>query len=154
MRYGLSSVKRWSTVLMLVAVAVALPKPVSAQEVVTITEVTFFRFGWLTAGAPEIAVSITCDATGIIGDLVIDAEQGDRIALTNSDLLNAPCTTMPTRYVIQLFCGECDFQPGPLVVTRATAIPGGEFGSGQRILLRRVIAADGRVPVPRSARTD
>jgi hypothetical protein len=121
---------------MVVAIAIAVPQPVSAQEVVTITQVTFDRFGGLINGSPQIAVSITCDATGIIGDVVIDLEQRDRIALTNSDLLDAACTTVPTRYVIQLFCGDCDFRPGPLIVTRATAIPGGEFGSGQRIILR------------------
>jgi hypothetical protein len=130
------SVRRWSTVLILVAVAAAVPKPVSAQEVVNITHVTFEKFGGLRSGAPQIAVQITCDGTGIIGDLVIDLKQRDRIALTNSDLLDAPCTTVPTRYIIQLFCGDCDFQPGPLIVTRATAIPGGEFAAGQRIILR------------------
>jgi hypothetical protein len=124
-------------VLVLVAVAVALPRPVSAQEVVTITHVQFEKFGGLRNGSPQIAVSITCDATGIIGDLVVDLKQRDRVALTNSDLLDAPCTTVPTRYLIQLFCGDCDFRPGPLIVTRATAIPGGEFGSSQKIILRR-----------------
>lgn len=137
MRHGRSSVVRWPAVLIAVAIAMALPKTVSAQEVVTITQVTFDRFGGLTAGgSPQIAVSITCDGTGIIGDLVIDTEQRGQIALTNSDLLDAACTTVPTRYVLQLDCGDCDFLPGPLIVTRATAIPGGEFGSGQRIILR------------------
>lgn len=137
MRHGPSSVVRWPAVLMVLAIAMALPKPVSAQEVVTITQVTFDRFGGLTAGgSPQIVVSITCDATGIIGDLVIDTEQRGQVALTNSDLLDAACTTTPTRYVLQLDCGDCDFRPGPLIVTRATAIPGGEFGSGQRIILR------------------
>jgi hypothetical protein len=136
MRRRISSARRWSTVLILAAVAIALPRPISAQELVTITQVEFEKFGGLRSGSPQIAVSITCDATGIIGDLVLDLEQRDRIALTNSDLLDAPCTTVPTRYTIQLFCGDCDFRPGPLIVTRATAIPGGEFGSRQRIILR------------------
>lgn len=136
MRHRLPFVRRWSTVLMLVAVAVALAKPVSAQEVVTITQVTFDRFGGLRNGSPQIAVSITCDGTGIIGDLVIDAEQRGLMAQTNADLLDAACTTVPTRYVLQLDCFDCDFRPGPLIVTRATAIPGGEFGTGQRIILR------------------
>jgi len=137
MRRNPLSIVRWPAVLMLFAIALALPKPVSAQEVVTITDVTFDRFGGLTpTGSPQIAVSITCDATGIIGDLVIDAEQRGLIALTNADLLDAACTTVPTRYVLQLDCFDCDFRPGPLIVTRATAIPGGEFGSGQRIILR------------------
>ncbi|HEV8282631.1 MAG TPA: hypothetical protein VGQ02_12275 [Candidatus Limnocylindrales bacterium] len=123
--------------LIAIAIAMALPKTVNAQEVVTITQVTFDRFGGLTAGgSPQIAVSITCDGTGIIGDLVIDTEQRGQIALTNSDLLDAACTTVPTRYVLQLDCGDCDFLPGPLIVTRATAIPGGEFESHQRIILR------------------
>jgi hypothetical protein len=136
MRSRVSSMRRWSTVLILVAVAAALPKPASAQEVVNITQVTFEKFGGLRNGSPQIAVQITCDGTGIIGDLVIDLKQRDRIALTNSDLLDAPCTTVPTRYIIQLFCGDCDFVPGPLIVTRATAIPGGEFAAAQRIILR------------------
>jgi hypothetical protein len=137
MRHGPSSLVRWPAVLMVVAIAMALPKPLSAQEVVTITQVTFDRFGGVTAGgSPQIVVSITCDGTGIIGDLVIDTEQRGQLALTNSDLLDAACTTVPTRYVLQLDCGDCDFRPGPLMVTRATAIPGGEFGSGQRIILR------------------
>jgi hypothetical protein len=136
MQSRVSSVRRWSTVLILVAVAATLPKPVSAQEIVNITNVTFEKFGGLRNGSPQIAVSITCDATGIIGDLVLDLKQRDRIALTNSDLVDAPCTTVPTRYIIQLFCGDCDFRPGPLIVTRATAIPGGEFDVGQRIILR------------------
>lgn len=137
MRHRPSSLVRWPAVLIVVAIAMALPKPVSAQEVVTITDVTFDRFGGLTpTGSPQIAVSITCDGTGIIGDLIIDAEQRGQIALTNSDLLDAACTTVPTRYILQLDCGDCDFLPGPLIVTRATAIPGGEFGSHQRIVLR------------------
>jgi hypothetical protein len=136
MQSRISPVRRWSTVLVLAAVAVALPKPVSAQEIVNITHVTFEKFGGLRNGSPQIAVQITCDGTGIIGDLVLDLKQHDRIALTNSDLLDAPCTTVPTRYLIQLFCGDCDFRPGPLIVTRATAIPGGEFNDGQKIILR------------------
>jgi hypothetical protein len=104
---------------------------------VTITQVTFERFGGLSPlGSPQIVVSITCDATGIIGDLLIDADQRGNVAQTNADLLDAACTTAPTRYVIQLDCGDCGFRPGPLVLTRVTAIPGGEFGPGQRIILR------------------
>jgi hypothetical protein len=122
---------------LVLALGLALPGAVSAQELVTITDVKFDRFGGLTpTGSPQIAVSITCDATGIIGDLVIDAQQRDLVAQTNADLLDAACTTVPTRYVLQLDCFDCDFRPGPLFVTRATAIPGGEFGSGQKIILR------------------
>jgi hypothetical protein len=138
MRHRVSSVRRWSTVLMLVAVAVGLPRPVSAQELVTITDVTFERFGGLTEnGSPQIVVSITCDATGIIGDLDISAEQHGRMAQTNLDLLDAACTTVPTRYVLQLDCFDCGFRPGPLVVIHALEKPGDtEFGTGQRIILR------------------
>jgi hypothetical protein len=139
MRYGLSSVGRWSTALLLIAVAVALPKPVSAQELVTITDVTFERFGGLTPnGSPQIVVSITCDETGIIGDLGIDAEQRGNLAQTNLSLLDAACTTVPTRYVLQLDCFDCGFRPGPLIVVHAIAKPGDtEFGTGQRIILRK-----------------
>ena len=136
MRHG---ILRWPTAFMVVAIAVALPRPVGAQELVTITQVTFDRFGGLSAtGGPQIAVSITCDGTGIIGDLDIDVEQHGRFANTNLTLLDAACTTVPTRYVVQLDCpGDCDFRPGPLVVIGATATPGGEFGAGQRIILRK-----------------
>jgi hypothetical protein len=138
MRYRHSSRMRWPTVLMAIALAVALPKPVSAQELVTITDVTFERFGGLTpTGSPQIAVSITCDATGIIGDLSIEAEQRGNLAQTNLDLLDAACTTVPTRYVLQLDCFDCGFRPGPLIVVHAIAKPGDtEFGTGQRIVLR------------------
>jgi hypothetical protein len=125
-------------VVMLAAVAVAMPNTVSAQELVTITNVTFERFGGLTPnGSPQIVVSITCDRTGIIGDLSINAEQHGNLAQTNLDLLDAACTTVPTRYVLQLDCFDCGFRPGPLVVVHAIAKPGDtEFGTGQRIILR------------------
>ena len=138
MRHGLPFLGRWRAMLILAVIAVALPTSVSAQEVVTITAVTFDRFGGLSeTGGPQIAVSITCNATGIIGDLDIDVEQRDQIANSNLSLLDAPCTTVPIRYVLPLDCpGDCDFRPGQLVVTGATAFPGGEFASGQRIILK------------------
>lgn len=131
---------RWPLAVALVASALALPKPVNAQEFVTITEVSFDRFGRLYNGiSPQIAVSITCDAAGIIGDLSIIAEQRGHVIGTNLDLLFAPCTTVPTRYIFPLdnLSGE-PFQLGPLVIVSATALPSGdEFGAGQKIILRK-----------------
>lgn len=126
------------TVFVVLALGLASPGPVGAQEIVPITQVAFDRFGGLSAtGGPQIAVSITCDATGIIGDLDIDVEQRGQFANTNLSLLDAACTTVPTRYVVQLDCPDCAFRPGLLVVIGATELPGGaEFGSGQRIILR------------------
>lgn len=141
MRHGFSSVVRWTTLLVVLAAALTLPKPASAQELVTVIEVSFDRFGGLSAtGGPQIAVSITCDASGIIGDLEIVAEQRGFVANTNLSLLDAPCTTTPTRYVIQLDHPEApdgSFRPGVLNVIAATATPGGEFADGQRIILRK-----------------
>ncbi|MDF2735644.1 MAG: hypothetical protein K0S97_2267 [Chloroflexota bacterium] len=141
MRHGFSSIVRWPMVLVLVAATFVLPKPASAQELVTIIEVDFDRFGGLSAtGGPQIAVSITCDATGIIGDLDIVVEQRGFFANTNLSLLDAPCTTAPTRYVIQLdrpTAPDGSFRPGVLEIVTATAIPGGEFGDGQKIILRK-----------------
>jgi hypothetical protein len=132
---------RWLRVLVLAvgATAIAMPATVSAQEIVNITRVTFDRFGGLSpGGSPQIVVSITCDGTGIIGDLDISAEQRGNFAQTNLDLLDAACTTVPTRYVLQLDCFDCGFQPGPLIVNRATEKPDDtEFGTGQRIILRK-----------------
>src|SRR5215216_1026077 len=113
---------------------------VSTQAFVSITQVTFDRFGGLSAsGGPQIAVSITCDATGIIGDLAIDVEQRGLSANTNLDLLDAACTTVPTRYVLQLDCfDDCPFfQPGRLDVIHATDTGGNEFGAGEKIILRK-----------------
>jgi hypothetical protein len=126
------------TACLVLALGLALPGVANAQELVSITQVTFDRFGGLSeTGGPQIAVSITCDATGIIGDLDIDAQQRDEFANSNLSLLDAPCTTVPTRYVIPLDCPDCAFVPGPLIVTGATEFPGGaEFGSNQRIILR------------------
>ena len=139
MRRGFRSIIGRRAVLLL-AVALALPQAVSAQELVKITTVKFDRFGGLSeTGGPQIAVSITCDGTGIIGDLDIDVVQRSQTANTNLSLLDSPCTTTPTRYVFPLDCpGDCDFRPGLLTVTRATEFPGGaEFGTGQRIILRK-----------------
>ena len=126
------------TACLVLALGLALPGVARAQDLVSITQVTFDRFGGLSeTGGPQIAVSITCDATGIIGDLDIDAQQRDQLANTNLSLLDAPCTTVPTRYVIPLDCGDCAFQPGPLIVIGATEFPGGaEFGTNQRIILK------------------
>ena len=137
MRRGLKSTVGRRAVLVL-AVALALPQAVSAQELVHITTVTFDRFGGLSdTGGPQIAVSITCDGTGIIGDLDIDVVQRSQTANSNLSLLDSRCTTTPTRYVFPLDCGDCDFRPGPMTVTRATEFPGGaEFGTGQRVILR------------------
>jgi hypothetical protein len=128
---------RWPLAVAVVASALALPRPASAQELVTITEVSFDRFGSILGISPVIAVSITCDATGMIGDLEIFVEQRGLFANTNLNLLDAPCTTVPTRYRIQLdYFGDEPFQPGKLVVVSATALPSGdEFGAGQKIII-------------------
>ena len=139
-RRGLS-VGRWAIgVLAAALVAAGSAPPAGAQEpVVNITAVTFDRFGELTdSHAPRIGVWITCDATGIIGDLVIDVEQRGTGAFTNSDLLDADCTTVPTRYILHLEAFGAVFKPGPIQVIRATEVGSffEEFATGQRIILR------------------
>jgi hypothetical protein len=133
-----TSVFRPLVMLGLLVVSPALPTPVSAQDIVTITEVIFERFGGLSAGTPSVALSITCDGTGIIGDLSVVIEQGDLRGTTNLDLLDAPCTTVPTRYIIHFDVFDDHFHPGQARIISALTRPdpGVEFGTGQRIILR------------------
>lgn len=138
-RNGSSVIQGAIAVLVAALVAVA-PGSAAAVEVVTITDVTFDRFGTITeSGTPQIAVWITCDGTGIIGDLEVRIEQRGTAAGTNLDLLDAPCTTTPTRYIVQIETfGELVFKWGKVRVISAKGhSPGDEdFATGQTIILR------------------
>lgn len=139
-----SSMRRVPIVIALTAVAlalmVALPRTAVAQEVVTITDVTFERFGGISdVGTPTIAVRITCDGTGIIGDLAVELEQRGAFGTTNSDLLDAACTTTPTRYILQFDVFDGAFRPGRVTIRSAETLPepGVEWADGQLLILRK-----------------
>lgn len=117
----------------------ALPQVVSAQEIVTITDVTFERHGALSdVGTPSVAVWITCDGSGIIGDLSVTIEQRGVVGTTNSLLQDAACTTEPTRYRLSFDVFDGEFRPGKALIIQAETLPDRvEFGADQRIILRK-----------------
>jgi hypothetical protein len=75
----------------------------------------------------------------MITDLSVEIEQRGVEGFTNSDLLDAPCTTSPTRHVLQFDVFDGEFRPGKVTIVTATELPrpGVEWGAGQMIILRK-----------------
>lgn len=128
-----------------------LPPMVSAhaEDQVAIVAVQVERFGIVTRDpqgrSVRLHVSITCDGTGHIGDLEFELEQRASDGtisrgVTNLDLLDAPCTTVPTRYTINIDNPGGGFRPGASTVTRITEFfgfttPPKAWPAGQRVIL-------------------